>query len=160
MKSKKNNRSLNEKLKDALSNLHVDLFDYEKRVTTNFLNHIALVSEELKIPKECLYLRIRKKDKKIQAFLYHQNKLLQAISMDDLAFYFVDISIAILINSEKKIAKPISTFLEKLSKANRLTEEQVCIWINAQGDTVLVKSFNGDAFIKDISLTALIKHFK
>lgn len=159
MKSKKN-KSLNEKLKKALSNLHVDLFDYEKRVTSNFLNHITTISEHLNIPKECLYLRIRMKNEKIQAFLYHQNKLQYAISMDDLAFYFVDKSIAILIDSQKKIAVPIGTYLKKLSKANRLTEEQVCIWINAQGDKVLVKSFNDDAFIKDISLASLIKHFK
>lgn len=159
MKSK-NTKSLNEKLKAALSNLHVDLFDYEKRVTANFLNHMSVNSEQLKIPRACLYLRIRKKGDKIQAFLYHQNKLQQAISMDDLAFYFVDRSTAILIDSQKKIALPIATYIQKLSKANRLGEEDVCIWINAQGDTVLVKAFNGDAFIKDITLVSLIKHFK
>lgn len=155
----KSNKTLNEKLKEALSNLSIDLFGYEKQVTANFLNYITTVSERLKIPKSCLYIRIRKKDKKIQAFLYHQNQLQQAIPIEDLAFYFVNPNTAVLINIQKRIINPINTYLEKLASTNRLTEEQACIWMNAQNDIVFVKAFNGDTFIKDISLASLIKKY-
>lgn len=157
---KKTGTSLGNKLKGALTDLSVDVFGYEKLVTKNILNHTNHISRKLNVPKERLYIRIFQKNHIIRAFLYNQEKPMYAIPMEELALFFIDPGTAALVNTQNKMAFSIKKYLKEFAEANKIHEESIRVWINVKESKVIVRAFQNNDFIKEISLSSLIKYFK
>lgn len=157
---KKSGTALSNKLKGALTDLSVDVFGYEKIVTKNILKQTDYISKKLEIPRERLYVRIFQKNHIIRAFLYDQQKPLHAIPIDELAYFFVNPETVALASIQNKMAFSIKQYLKELADANKIHVESTRIWIYTKGSAVNVMAFQNDEFIKDITLSSLIKYFR
>ncbi len=156
----KKNTSLGVKLKEAVIDLSVDVFGYEKIISDNIINHTEIYAEKLRIPSKRLSLRIFQKNHTIKAFLYDQNKALLLIPNEELAYFFIDKGAAQITGTANKIAFNIKQYLKDFASANKIAEESIRIWINTTDDLVEVRAFKNQEFQGTISLNSLIKYFK
>ncbi|EDP96497.1 hypothetical protein U8527_10305 [Kordia algicida OT-1] len=156
----KKSNSLRKKLKDAVTDLSVDIFGYQKLVTTNIIQNTRLISDQLRIPKEGLFLKIYQKDHTIKAFLFHRSKAIQEIPTKELAYFFIDRQTAELSRIQNKIAFSIKKYLSDLARINALDIEKLAIWIHVKNEKVIINAFHNDQFVKEITMGSLIKFFR
>lgn len=162
MKKKSNNSlaTFSQKVKDAVTDLSVDIFGYQKIVTKNIIANTQFISNKIKIPKERLFLKIYQKDHSIKAFLFNHSKAIQVIPTNELAYFFVDRETSELSRIQNKIAFSIKKYLNDFSMTNKLNVESIDIWIHVKNDKVIINVFQKDQFIKEISMSKLIKFFR
>ncbi|WP_430409198.1 hypothetical protein [Kordia sp.] len=162
MKKKSNNSlaTFSQKVKDAVTDLSVDVFGYQKIVTKNIITNIEFISNKTKIPKARLFLKIYQKDHSIKAFLFDQSKAIQAIPTKELANFFIDRETAELSRIQNKIAFSIKKYLNDFSVKNNLDIEKLAIWIYVKNEEVIIHAFHNDQFISKISMGSLIKFFR
>lgn len=161
MKNKtKQNGTLGAKLKDALTDLSVDIFGYEKMVSSNIIKRTCYISNRLQIPEERLFIRIFQVEHKIKALLYDKDKPLSTIPTEDLTYFFLDEQTATVGSIKNKIAFSIKQYVKDFAEANRIDEHSVRIWIHVKDKNVHVRAFQNEEFIKQIPLNSLIKYFK
>jgi hypothetical protein len=156
----KKSKSLREKLKDAVTDLTVDIFGYQKKISDNIISHTELISKQIMVPKERLFLKIFQKDHSIKAFLFNQSRAIQVVPVKELSHFFMDRDTASLPSIQNKIAFGIKKYLKDFSIENNLDVEVIDIWIHVKGDKVMIQAFNKDQFIQDISISSLIKFFR
>jgi len=157
----KKRASLNDKLKGVLTDLSVDIFGYEKKVTKNILNQIGFISNRINLPKEKLCLQIFQKNNTIKAFLYYQNKPLYVIPVKELSHFFMDKGLASLDEIKNKIELSLKKYIIEFADENVLHREGLCFWIQAKEEAhIKVEAYHNSEFIKEIPLTSLIKYFK
>lgn len=161
MKNKKKpTRRLGAKLKDALTDLSVDIFGYEKLVSKNIISRTTAISNRIQVPKERLFLRIFQVEHKIKSFLYDNDKPISAIATEDLTYFFLDEQTAALGSVKNKVVFSIKQYLKDFAEANRIDQHSVRIWIHVKDEKVYVRAFQNEEFIKQIPLNTLIKYFK
>ena len=156
----KNSARLSRKLKGALTDISVDIFGYEKKISNNIINHTRKIAVREKIIPEQLYVRLFEQNDKLKAFLYRQNRPIRAIAVDELVDFFLDQGASTFLDVQNKITVSIKKYLIEFSEANKIHEENTQIWINVKDDLVTIRAFNNSKFIKEISLSSLIKYFK
>ncbi|TGV03584.1 hypothetical protein [Flavivirga rizhaonensis] len=154
------NKNISIKLKEALADLSVDIFGYEKKISNNIINHTRKVAAREKIIPEQLYVRLFQQNDKLRAFLYRQNRPIRAIAVDELVDFFLDQGASTFLDVQNKITVSIKEYLKDFSAANKVYKEDTKIWINVKDDLVVIRAFNNSKFIKEISLSSLIKYFK
>lgn len=159
-KSNKSMTSFAQKIKDALTDLSVDILGYEKMVTKNIIQNTTLISNRIKIPKERLFLKIYQKDHTIKSFLYNQSKAIQMIPTKELAYFFIDRQTAELSRIQNKIAFSIKKYLGDFASSNSLNVEKLAIWIFVKQEKVIIQAFYQEQFFKEISMSSLIKFFR
>ncbi len=162
MKKKSNNvlDTFSQKVKDAVTDLSVDIFGYQKVITKNIISNTAYISTKIKIPKERLFLKIFQKDHIIKAFLFNQSKAIQVIPINELAYFFVDRETAELSRIQNKIAFSIKKYLSDFSAENNIDTDSIDIWIHVKDEKVTIQAFQKDQFIKEIPMGSLIKFFR
>lgn len=158
--SNRKETSLGKKLKGVLTDLSVDIFGYEHKASQNIINHTQYISKKINLPTECLSVQIFRKNRIIRAFLCNKNKPICAISMTELAHFFMDTGAVSLINAKEKIPVSINSYIEEFSSLNSLDAEGVAIWISTRNKKVKIIATYYNDFFKEISLTSLIKYFK
>ena len=156
----KQSGTLSAKLKGALTDLSVDIFGYEKMVSSNIIKRTNYISERIKVPKERLFVRIFQANHQIKSFLYNRDKPVTAIATEDLAYFFLSNQMADMGSIKNKIAFSIKQYLTDFAEANRIDAHSVRIWIHIKEDRVYVRAFQNEEFIKEIPLNSLIKYFK
>lgn len=157
----KKRASLNDKLKGVLTDLSVDIFGYEKKVTKNILNQMEFISEKINLPKEKLSLQIFQKDNAIRAFLYYKNKPLYVIPVKELSHFFMDKGLASLESVKEKIELNLKKYIIEFTDENFLYPEGLCFWIHVkESANIQVEAYNNSEFFKEIPLISLIKYFK
>ena len=152
--------SIATKVKEAFSDISVDIFGYEKMITKNILRHTEHISKNLHIPSERLFIRIFQKEHTLGVFLYDQTKPLQAISTKELCYFFLDQATASMENIHNKMGFSIKKYLKEFADANRMDPERVRIWIHTKDGKVIVRAFDNNQYIKEIPLPSLITFFK
>lgn len=157
---KKKNAALTNKLKGAIAEISIDVFGYEKKISHNIKTYTQQIATWQQLPVERLYLRIYQEQHKVHSYLYNQDVPLKKIPTDELAYFFLEESIAALPNVRNKIAFSIKKYLKEFATANQICEQDVQIWLNIKQDVVTVKAFHKKTYIKEISLLSLIKYFK
>lgn len=157
---KKKNAALGNKLKGAIAEISIDVFGYEKKISQNIISYTEHIAQWYVIPVERIYLRIYQEEHKVISFLFNQDALLKNIPTDELSYFFLEDSIAALPNVRNKIAFSIKRYLKEFATANKISEQEVQIWLNVKNEVVTVKAFHKDIYIKEISLLSLIKYFK
>jgi hypothetical protein len=158
--SKKGLNTFSQKIKDAVTDLSVDIFGYQKMVTKNIIQNTEFISSKIKIPKERLFLKIFQKDHRIKAFLFNQSKAIQVIPTNELAYFFIDRETAELERIQNKIAFSIKQYLNDFATSNMLDVESIAIWIHVKDDKVTIQAFQKVQFVKEISMSSLIKFFR
>ena len=159
-KSKNKVNSLSQKLKDAVTDLSVDIFGYQKKVTNNIISNTEFISNKIKVPKERLFLKIFQKDHTIKSFLFNQSKPIQVLPIDELAYFFVDSATVNVLSIQNKIAFGIKKYLSDFAKTNKLDSESIDIWIHVKDEKVMIQAFSVDGFIQEITISSLIKFFR
>lgn len=152
--------TLGTKLKAALTDVSVDIFGYEKRVSQNIIKRTTYISNRIQVPKARLFIRIFQVNHSIKAFLYEQDKPISSIPTEDLAYFFLDEQMATLEGVKHKIAFNIKQYFKDFAEANRMDEHSVRIWMHLHEDQVQIRAFQNETFIKHIPLLSLIKYFK
>jgi len=152
--------TFSQKVKDAVTDLSVDIFGYQKMVTNNIIQNTEFISNKINIPKERLFLKIFQKDHIIKAFLFNQSKAIQVIPTSELAYFFVDRKTAELSRIQNKIAFSIKKYLSDFSLENNIDTDSIDIWIHVKDEKVSIQAFEKDQFIKEISMGSLIKFFR
>ncbi|EDP94129.1 hypothetical protein U8527_06665 [Kordia algicida OT-1] len=160
-KTSKNTLStFSQKIRNAVTDLSVDIFGYEKMVTKNIIQNTAFISSKTKIPKARLFLKIVQKDHTIKAYLFDQSKAIQAIPTKELAYFFIDRETAELSRIQNKIAFSIKKYLNDFALKNGLNVENLAVWIHVKDEKVIIDAFDKDQFVKEISMSSLIKFFR
>ncbi|WP_281989755.1 hypothetical protein [Aquimarina aggregata] len=158
-KTKKKSPRLAEKLKKAVQNLNVDVFGYESKVTKNIITYFSKLSKETGISQDGLIVRIFKDGTAIQVAVYNQGRCVKRIPVKELIVLFTNSEPSGLFTLEAKVLRGIGTFMAEFSETHHLNIAQLQICISTSHDKVWVKGYSGTAFIKDIPLGVLIKHF-
>lgn len=157
---KKTGTSLSDKLKSAITDISVDIFGYEKSVTSNIINNTSYIANKIDIPKQRLSIRIFHRNHVIKAVLYDQATPIQAIALNELAYFFVERATADLSSIQNKIGLSIKEYLREFAKEHHIAEESVSIWINVKDENVHIRAFSNSVFIKEITVSTLIKFFR
>jgi hypothetical protein len=158
-KSNKSLTSFGQKIKDAVKDLSVDIFGYQKLVTNNIIQNTEMISNQIKVPKERLFLKIFQKDHTIKAFLFNQSKAIREIPTKELAYFFIDRQTAELSRIQNKIAFSIKKYLSDFAKTNSLEVEKLSMWIHIKNEKVSIQAFYEDQFLQEVSMGSLIKFF-
>ena len=160
---KKSSTPLSDKLKGAIENISVDVFGYEKTITKTLIKRLEFYSKKIKKPVEGIHLKIylRNYENKyiVKAFLSDRNKAILTINTKDLVSFFLNESNSYLIDNDK-ITHSIKDYLYEFAQANKIDNEFISISIYNKDKNIEVQAFNKLHFVKLISLTSLIKHFK
>lgn len=157
---KTSKNTFSQKIRNAVTDLSVDIFGYQKMVTKNIIQNTEFIANKTKIPKARLFLKIFQKEHAIKAFLFDQSKAIQAIPTKELAYFFIDRETAELSRVQNKIAFSIKKYLNDFAVKNSLNVENLAILIHVKNDKVMIQAFDNDQFINEISMGSLIKFFK
>lgn len=158
--SKNTLNTFSQKIRNAVTDLSVDIFGYQKMVTKNIIKNTEFISNKTKVPKSRLLLKIFQKEHTIKAFLFDQSKAIQAIPTNELAYFFIDRETAELERIQNKIAFSIKKYLNDFAVKNSLNIENIAIWIHVKNDIVIIRAFHDDQFVSEISMGSLIKFFR
>ncbi len=153
--------SLSEKLKEAVTDLSIDLFGYEKTVTKNIISHTDTYAEKLRIPKEQMHLKIFLSRGIIRAFLYNNQRALLVLTPKELAAFFMDGSLVVLDHSiPEKVSQGVSSYLKDFAREQHIPVEYLRIRIEIKKEQIRVNALSYDTHIETIPLKQLIKYFK
>ena len=162
MKSKtktKSKTSLSQKLKKAVSTIHVDVFGYKKTVTRNIHIYLERIASETKLAKEQVIVRIFKDYGQIRIGIHKEGKRIKEIPVSELVVLFTNTDPSGLPQLEQKAAKGIQSFMENYCATHNVPLDNLHICILTSGESVLVKGFDRTQEISTIPLLTLIKHF-
>lgn len=158
-KTRKKSPRLAQKLRKAVQNLNVDVFGYESKVTKNVITYFSKLSKETGLLQDRLVVRIFKDRETICVAVYNQGRLVKKIPLKELIILFTNSEPSELFNLEAKVIRGIETFMAEFSKNHAMNVDQLQICIVTSHDKVWIKGYKGIAFIQDIPLGVLIKHF-
>ncbi len=82
---------LGRRLKAAMQNIHVDVFGYQAKVTSNILDYFESTSKELQIPRERLLIRIFCSPEPLRIAIYQNGRILRQIPIHELVTVFTAI---------------------------------------------------------------------
>lgn len=152
--------TITEKIKNYMSNISVDVFGYEKKVTNNIIQYFKKKSSEERIPIHHLFIRIYREGTTVRVFLYRNGKLVKEVPVGDLVCFFAGESTSQILGIELKIIGSVSRYLEEFSKANEIVLELLNVLISCEGKEVAIGAYNKNEHAQDIPLVELIKYFK
>ncbi|MDH5383020.1 MAG: hypothetical protein OEW75_19365, partial [Cyclobacteriaceae bacterium] len=75
---------LTRKLQNAVENISVDIFGYEKKITRNVVQYLNKAARDNCIPYEQLFARIIKQNVTVRVFLHHKGRQLKEIPVREL----------------------------------------------------------------------------
>ena len=161
--SKKLNQSssgLSERLRNAVENISVDVFGYEKKVAANVLSYLRQVARDEGVRYDVLHVRIIRQPARLRAFLHLRDKQLREIPLRELIAFFAGEIIATLPGVEAKITAKVSGFLQELSEKSRIEPDKLKVCISAEGEKIIVRAHYNHLLIEDIPLRDLVKYFR
>ena len=156
-RNKKNRIGL--KLKKAVQNLHIDVFGYEPKVTTNIQSYFTTLSKDTGIPKERLVVRIFRDSPAMRVAVYYHGTAVKDISLQELVFLFTNSTPNGLFNMEDTVRDGMHRFMQEFSQTHAVDVDRLHICISTNIDAVRIRSYDGTKAIQDIPLKVLIKHF-
>ncbi len=159
-KQVKKSPTITEKIKSYMSNISVDVFGYENKVTKNIVHYFKETSSEERIPISHLFIRIYREGTTVRVFLHRNGKLLKEVPVGDLVHFFAGESTAQLLGIELKVIGSVSRYLEEFAKANEIVLELLNVLISCNGQVVAIGAYNNNEHAQDIPLVELIKYFK
>lgn len=152
--------TITEKIKSYMSNISVDVFGYEKKVTKNIIQYFKKISLDERIPVSHLFIRIYREGTTVRVFLHRNGKILKEVPVGDLVYFFAGESASQLLGIELKVIGSVSRYLEEFAKTNEIVLELLNVLISCDGKVVAVGAYNKNEHTQDIPLVELIKYFK
>lgn len=161
LKNENRNRpGLKQKLQNAVENISVDVFGYEKKITKNVVQYLNKAARDHSIPYEQLFVRIVKQNVTVRVFLHHNGRQLNEIPVKELVHFFAGQGAADLLGLESKVVESVGKYLDELSKNNEIPLNKLHIRISGSGKKAVVEAYNGHEYAKDIPIKNLVKYFK
>ena len=151
---------LTQKLKNAVENISVDVFGYEKKITRNVVQYLNKAARDHSIPYEQLFARIIKQNVTIRVFLHHNGRQLKEIRVKELVHFFAGQEAADLLGMESKVIESVGKYLDELSKDNEIPLKMLHVRISGSGKKAVVEVYNEHQFIRNIPIKDLVKFFK
>ncbi len=158
-KTRKKSPRLAEKLRKAVQNLNVDVFGYESKVRHNIITYFSRLSKETGLPQDRLVVRMFSDRETIFVGVYNHGRLVKRIPVPELIMLFTNSKPSGLFDLEAKVTKGMKTFMLEFSERHAMNMDQLQICIVTSHDKVWIKGYRGAAFIADIPLAMLMKHF-
>ena len=157
--SRKNTRSLTQKLRNVLSNIQVDVWGYEKTVTKNIHSYFHRLSGETGIPKDGIIVRIFRDYGQIRVCVHKQGKRIKEIPVSELILLLTNTHPSALPQLQEKVVTGIQKFMMDYCATHLIHPDNLHICILTSGEKVFVKGVNRTDEIGLIPLMVLIKHF-
>jgi len=155
MKSIQKN-SLSQRLKNVATNIHVDVFGYEKQVEHNILSYFKVLSKKTSIPTQRIIVRIFKDQGNIRSCMYQKGKCIYDIPLTELIFLFTGVPTSQL---ESKITTTIKSILFDLAKTYHLDHNAFQICIVSRNDKAIVMGVSKTEVVGEIPIKTLIPYF-
>lgn len=152
--------TITEKIKTYMSNISVDVFGYENKVTKNIIQYFKNVSSEERIPITHLFIRIYRQETTVRVFLHRNGKVLKEVPVKNLVHFFAGEGTAQLLGIELKVIGSVSKYLEEFAKVKEMVLGQLNVLISYNGKSVAISAYNNNEHAQDIPLVELIKYFK
>ncbi|WP_010180404.1 hypothetical protein [Aquimarina agarilytica] len=157
----KGKSSLSKKLKEAVADLSVDIFGYEKTVRSNIINHTCWYSDKLRISSERLQLRIFLHRGSVKAFLHDEKRALMVLTPKELVPFFMDTSLVELDERlSKKVVSGIVSYLKNYATNENIPLEYLRVRIGVKEQEIQVNMFSYATHLETIPLKQIIKYFK
>ena len=155
----KKRKPIKARLKDAVENISVDIFGYEKKITKNIIEYLEKAGNEQGILHEHLQARIIRHRDTVRVSLHHNGRELKEVPVKELVNFFAGQG-ADLLGIESKVISGVVGYMDGLSNFHELPKDSLQVFIAAEGSKVVVKAYNETQHIKDIPVKELIKYFK
>jgi len=155
----KKRKPLKVRLKNAVENLSVDIFGYEKKITKNIIGYLEKAGKQKGILCEHLRVRIVRHQDTVRVFLHHNGRQIREVPVKELVGFFIGDG-ADLLGIEAKVVGGVIGYMDGFSNFHEMPHDSLQVFIAAQGSTVVVKAFDNTRHIKDIPVKDLIKYFK
>ncbi len=151
---------LKDKLKNAVENISVDIFGYEKKITKNVVQYLNKTAIEQRIPSDQIFARIIKQDVTVRVFIHHRGMQLKEVPVKELATFFAGEGTTELFDIENKVAQSVGKYIDELSKEHEVRDDNLHVRISTSDFKVIVSAYNHLQFIKFIPVKDLVKYFK
>ena len=155
----KQRKSIKDKLKDAVENIAVDIFGYEKKITKNIIDYLDKAGQQQGILHEHLQARIIRHQDTVRVSLRHNGREIREVPVKELVIFFAGQG-ADLLGIESKVVNGVVGYMDGLSNFHELPKGSLQVFIAAESSKVVVSAYNKTRHIKDIPVKELIKHFK
>lgn len=159
MKNNQKRKSIGERLKGALENITVDVFGYEKKVTTSVTQYIQALAKEYKIPPGNILARITKHHTTVRVFLYYGGQPIREIPVKELVTFFTGDASGLL-GMEKKVVGGVTSYIDLLTEECKVHPDSLQVRIRLVENGISIKAFENDYPVKVIEVKELIKHFR
>lgn len=157
----KGKSSLSKKLKEAVADLSVDIFGYEKTVTSNIINHAEWYADKLRISREWLHLKIFLHRGIVKSFLHDERRALIMLAPKELASFFMNESLVILDeNISEKVTYGIESYLKDYALKECIPLEYLRVRIDFKEQEILVNMYSYATHLETIPFKKIIKYFK
>lgn len=158
LNKKKKKTSITAKIKNYMSTVTIDIFNYEKIVVKNISAYIEEVARLNKIAKNNIHVRISKNEK-LTAFVYDKDNRLKEVTTIELINFFMGEGSAELFDLEQKVEQNVSDYLSDYSTARGVQTNDLTITIAKPAQEVVVAAYLNNEWIANIPLNGLIKYF-
>ncbi|TPN85827.1 hypothetical protein [Aquimarina algicola] len=149
--------SLKQKLKKAVSDIHIDVFGYEKNVTRNVVAYFDKLSKETGLPSDQIIVRMFKQQHTVKTCVHQKGKVVKDISVQELIELFT--GTMGMPGMEEKMTDRIIGLITDLMRQHKQEHHQFHVCILAQNGQVSVHAVNGNTVLETIPLTVLIQYF-
>lgn len=153
--SKKKLIGLKTKLENAIKNVSIGTFGYEEKVTKNIHAHFNEIAVENDIPISEIHLRISTLNGILIPRLFHIRELLYTMEISELIQCILGESSLFGAN----VGKLIHDFLQIYSTRYNIAAKHLTIRLFLRGNKAQILAYNQKAYLEEIPLKELIKHF-
>ncbi len=153
-----NKPTLSQRITSYLNEIRVDALGIEKKVIQNIHSYFSESGRKYDRPHHELLISIRCDNGKLKVRLFHKSKFLTCLKEANLVDFF-SAGMGSIPGFTEKISKKVLQYLHDLAKENQVPLDQLDIVIVNCSKLVVVETFNGKQFLKQIPLKELIKHF-
>ena len=151
MIEKRKKTGISEKIKSYLNTVKVDVFGYEKMVTSNISRFFTATRLQ---PKNSINVRIGTNDTQLIANLFCQGKFVRQISVNELVIFFTGSS-----SQSTKVSQSVKNYLQQLSLEYNIPLSRLIVRISKPNEHVSVHVYDLDSRYKTIKLMDVINHF-
>lgn len=148
--------SLSERLKKAVTSIHVDVFGHEKQVQQNIRSYFKELSKKIEIPVDRIVVRIFKDQGHVRSCIYQKGRCVYEISLKELILLFTGTHPTTL---ENKVSQTIKLILNDFAVRHHVDDTMLQLCILVKNDTPYIKGVCKTKVIGGLKIKTLIPYF-
>ena len=131
---------------------------YEKKVTENVITFLSKVAREHHLQRVDLFARIMKRGNEVHLDIFHQGKVVDKVTVEELVEFFTGDQFDLL-DLQAKIEQGLIIYINEFSQRYQIHENQLHFGITSVKHAIHIHAYNHRELITKIPLSELIKQF-